>query len=113
MLAPSRLPSARVRPSAPVCRVLTIALVKVCRFCTIDRLLPKAEAWLATVVTAVCRVCNRESRDVLLWNSVLGAVLMLRVERFTPAALVDRLGGGRVELAWQNSSRWSPGRSLR
>src|SRR5262249_61327217 len=103
MLAPWRLPSASVRPSAPVCRVLTMAFVKVWRFCTIDRFEPKAEAWLATVVTAVPRADSREASDVLLWNSVLVAEPMLSVELLAPAVLGDWSVSELVQRAFKNN----------
>src|SRR5215470_7626868 len=54
MLAPSVLTSARVRESEPVCKVLIIWLVKFWRLCTIERFEPNEEAWLLTVMSALC-----------------------------------------------------------
>src|SRR5260221_10480263 len=54
-LAPSSLGSASVRLSAPVVSVLTIALVKSWRICTVDRFEPKAWDCERSVVSALVR----------------------------------------------------------
>lgn len=57
----------------------------------------KAEAWLATVVSATCRVCSRASRAVLVWNSVAEPEPTPRVELLMPAVLVDWIVSELVE----------------
>src|SRR3954468_4872403 len=49
-LAPSSLESASVNPSAPLCSVLIIALVKSWRICTVERFEPNAWAWDRSLV---------------------------------------------------------------
>src|SRR4029079_14660066 len=49
-LAPSSLESAKVSPSAPLCSVLIIALVKSWRICTVERFDPNAWAWDRSLV---------------------------------------------------------------
>src|SRR5712671_7359229 len=54
-LAPSSLESAKVSPSAPLCSVLIMALVKSWRICTVERFEPNAWAWDRSVVRAAVR----------------------------------------------------------
>lgn len=51
--AVSSFRSALVRSEAPVSRILTTFLVKLCRFCTIVRFDPKVDAWLRSVEAAL------------------------------------------------------------
>src|SRR3954464_3336665 len=104
MLAPSWLESARTRLSEPVCRVLTIALVKSWRVCTTERLEPNAAACDRRLPRAAVKLVKAVLMSLSVWNLLVDAAMPRPAESY----LTPEIDWEDVPFSLNTTLRLSP-----